>query len=130
MLKLTISRLRKIIAEEVTLLAEGEKEDQAASMAQNASKLLKSIEAFKSAASAKAKSSADEMGTTLDEHLKESERVLKRIVMSPMNYVDGPKPAVQQSTPAAPTPVVASQPLPSTDSSKKTSLKPNVQKAK
>lgn len=94
--KLTISQLRKIISEEVRILTEGEKEDQAAAMAQNASKLLKAIEAFKSVASAKAKSTASASGEPLDKHLLDVEKLLKRIVGSPLEYVDGPKNVDQQ----------------------------------
>lgn len=122
--KLTISHLRKIIAEEVSLLREGEKEDQAASMAQNASKLLKAIESFKSAASAKAKSSADTSNATLEKHLLEAEKMLKRIVASPLNYVDGPKSPVA-GTPSA---VEPSQPSPLASTTKKVSVKPAVEK--
>jgi len=89
--KITISQLRRIISEEVKVLKEGDREDQAAAMAQNASKLLKAIESFKSVASAKAKSSADASAVALDKHLLETEKILKRIVVSPMEYVDGPK---------------------------------------
>ena len=115
--KLTISRLKKIIAEEVSLLKEGEKEDQAAAMAQNASKLLKAIELFKASASSKALSSADAANTTLEKHLLETEKMLKRIVASPMTHVDGPK--QPDEVPSSP---VASQSL----SAKKVSIKPNI----
>lgn len=91
MSKLTISQLRKIIAEEVQVLKEGDKEDQAAAMAQNASKLLKAIESFKLVASAKVKSSADSSGFSLEKHLLETEKMLKRVVASPLEHVDGPK---------------------------------------
>lgn len=94
--KLTISQLRKIISEEVKILSEGEKEDQAAAMAQNASKLLKAIEAFNSVASAKAKSTSSPSGEALDKHLVDVEKLLKRIVGSPLEYVDGPKNIDQQ----------------------------------
>jgi hypothetical protein len=97
--KLTISQLRKIISEEVQVLREGEKEDQAAAMAQNASKLLKAIESFKLVASAKAKSGADSSGSSLEKHLLEAEKMLKRIVASPLEYVDGQKVAPQTSEP-------------------------------
>jgi hypothetical protein len=122
--KLTISRLRKIIAEEVSLLREGEKEDQAASMAQNASKLLKAIESFKSTASSKAKSSADASNATLEKHLLEAEKMLKRIVASPLNYVDGPKQPIA-GTPSA---VVPDQSLAGAATTKKVSVKPAVEK--
>jgi len=91
MSKLTILQLRKIIAEEVQVLREGDKEDQAAAMAQNASKLLKAIESFKLVASAKVKSSADSSGFSLEKHLLEVEKMLKRVVASPIEHVDGPK---------------------------------------
>lgn len=110
MSKLTVAQLRKIISEEVQILREGEKEDQAAAMATAASKLLKAIETFKSAASAKAKSNADPSGTSLEKHLQEAEKMLKRIVASPMVHVDGPK------MPQAPAP---------TEAPKKVSLKPS-----
>jgi len=97
MSKLTIRQLRKIILEEVEVLREGEKEDQAAAMATTASKLLKAIESFKKAASAKAKSTIDSSGASLEMHLELTQKMLKRIVESPMMYVDGPK-----NTPAAP----------------------------
>lgn len=113
--KLTISQLRKIISEEVQILREGEKEDQAAAMATAASKLLKAIESFKSAASAKAKSNADVSGTSLEKHLQESEKMLKRIVASPLEHVDGPKVGVS----AAPAPAAVG------GAPKKVSLKPS-----
>ena len=92
--KLTISQLRKIISEEVELIREGDREDQAAKMATAASKLLSAIESFKVAASAKAKSNMDSSGASLEKHLKEAEAMLKRIVASPLQHVDGPKPQV------------------------------------
>lgn len=117
--QLTISQLRKIISEEVKLLREGDKEDQAASMATAASKLLKAIEAFKSAASAKAKSSMDSSGMSLEKHLQESEKMLKRIVASPLQHVDGPKAPVATSS-------VVEPPQASVAPSKKVSVKPTV----
>jgi len=112
--KLTVAQLRKIISEEVQILREGEKEDQAAAMATSASKLLKAIESFKAAASAKAKSSMDSSGTSLERHLQLAEKMLKRIVESPMMHVDGPK---------APPPTAPS--APAGETSKKVTLKPS-----
>lgn len=89
--KLTISQLRKIISEEVKTLKEGDREDQAASMATTASKLLKAIELFNGVASAKAKSNMNSSGTSLEKHLQETEKMLKRIVASPLEHVDGQK---------------------------------------
>lgn len=89
--KITITELRKIIAEEIQSLREGANEDQAASMASNASKLLKAIESFKEVATAKAKA---DMG----DHVEEAEKLLKRIVASPMQYIDAPKPVAQKVT--------------------------------
>jgi len=91
MSKITITELRKIIAEEIKNLQEGVNEDQAAAMASNASKLLKAIESFKEVATAKAK--AD-----LGDHVDETEKLLKRIIASPMQYVDMPKPTVSKVT--------------------------------
>ena len=120
--KLTISQLRKIISEEVKILREGDKEDQAAAMAKAAAALLKAIESFKSAASAKAKSSMDSAGLSLEKHLQESEKMLKRIVGSPLQHVDGPKTSVVATgakvEPAAPQPV--------SSDAKKVSVKPTV----
>lgn len=118
--KLTISQLRKIISEEVSILREGDKEDQAASMATAASKLLKAIESFKGASSAKAKSSIDSGGMSLEKHLQEAEKMLKRIVASPLQHVDGPKISVTPSAPAEPS---QSSTLAAT---KKVSVKPSI----
>jgi hypothetical protein len=87
----TITQLRKIIAEELKLLREGEAEETAAKMANDASKLLKAIETFKSSATAKAKA---DMG----KHLDEVEKMLKRIVASPMQSVDVIKPDAKKVT--------------------------------
>lgn len=91
MSKITITELRKIISEEIKNLREGANEDQAAAMASSASKLLKAIESFKEVATAKAKA---DLGT----HVDETEKLLKRIVASPMQYIDAPKPAVKKVT--------------------------------
>jgi hypothetical protein len=91
MSKITVQALRQIILEEIRSIKEGANEDQAASMAQSASKLLKAIEAYKQVATAKAKS---EMGN----HLDETEKLLKRIISSPLQYVDAPKKVVKKVT--------------------------------
>jgi len=118
---LTISQLRQIISEEVRILREGDKEDQAAAMATTASKLLKAIESFRSAASAKAKSSMDSAGISLEKHLQETEKMLKRIVSSPMQHVDGPKAPVPGAAPKA-EPEMPQEP----SSPKKVSVKPTL----
>ena len=88
MAKIGITRLKKIIREELQNIYEGTDEDSAAKMAQAASKLLGAIESFKDSASEKVKS---EVGSNLDG----VEQLLKRVVSSPMQYVDvtaaGPK---------------------------------------
>ena len=121
--KITTTRLRQIINEELLKLHEGDREDQAAAMATAASKLLKAIEAFKSAASAKAKSTMDGGGSSLEKHLKESEKMLKRIVASPLEHVDGQKPQVLSTTPASPP-----QPEELSEPTKKVSVQPSVSK--
>ena len=88
MAKIGISRLKQIIREELQNINEGADEETAAKMAQAASKLLGSIEDFKEAASEKVKS---EVGS----HLDNVEQLLKRIVASPMQYVDAASPPVK-----------------------------------
>jgi len=90
-MKITPSKLRQIINEEIQKLYEGDREDQAASMATAASKLLKALEVFQDVASEKAKSSSDSHNLSLIGHLKSAEKILKRVVASPLEYVDGPK---------------------------------------
>lgn len=90
-MKITSSKLRQIINEEIQKLLEGDREDQAASMATAASKLIKALEAFQNVASEKAKSSSDSRNSSLMDHLKSAEKILKRVVASPLEYVDGPK---------------------------------------
>lgn len=91
MSKITVQALRKLIAEEIRIIKEGANEDQAAKMAQSASKLLKAIEDYKTVATEKAKS---EMGN----HLDESEKLLKRIISAPLQYIDAPKKVVKKVT--------------------------------
>lgn len=91
MAKIGISRLKKIIREELSLLQEGEDHDSASKIMSSATKLLSAIETFKETASEKAKS---EMGTNLDG----VEQLLNRIVASPMQYVDATKPPAKKVT--------------------------------
>jgi len=88
MAKIGISSLKKIIREELQSIYEGVDEDAAAKTMSSATKLLKAIETFKESSSEKVKS---EIGSNLDG----VEQLLKRIVASPMQYVDvvapGPK---------------------------------------
>ena len=88
MAKIGISRLKTIIREELQSIYEGADEDTAAKIMSGASKLLNAIDSFKEFSSEKVKA---EMGSNLDG----VEQLLKRIVSSPMQYVDvvspGPK---------------------------------------
>jgi hypothetical protein len=86
-----MKRLKQMIQEELSLLGEGEDHDAAAKMAGAASKLLNAVEAFKEVASEKAK-------TELEEHVLAFEKVLSRIVASPMQYVDASKPVEKRVT--------------------------------
>lgn len=89
MSKITVIALRKIIFEEIKNLKEGINEDSAASLAFDASKLLKALESFKESATVKSK--AD-----LGNHLDEVEKILKRIITSPMQYIDVTKSVVKK----------------------------------
>jgi len=91
MAKIGISRLKKIIREELENIYEGVDEDSAAKMAQTASKLLSAIESFKEASSEKVKS---EVGSSLEG----VEQLLKRVVASPMQYVDVTSPGPKKVT--------------------------------
>lgn len=91
MAKIGISRLKKIIREEMSLLREGEDHDSASKIMSSATKLLSAIETFKDTASEKAKA---EMGSNLDG----VEQLLNRIVASPMQYVDATKPPAKKIT--------------------------------
>jgi len=86
MAKIGISRLKTIIREELQNIYEGVDEDAAAKIMSGASKLLNAIESFKESASEKVKA---EVGSNLDG----VEQLLKRIVSSPMQYVDVAAPA-------------------------------------
>lgn len=85
MAKIGISRLKKIIREELENLREGDDHDAASKIMSAATKLLGAIESFKESASEKAKA---EMGSNLEG----IEKLLNRIVSSPMQYVDATNP--------------------------------------
>ena len=89
--KLDATTLRKIIFEELQKLQEGTSEDAAADLVLSASKLLKALETFKDSMKDKAKVRAD-----LDAHVQEMEKFLKRVITSPLQYVDAPKPVVKK----------------------------------
>lgn len=91
MAKIGISRLKQIIREELQNINEGTDEESAAKMAQSASKLLSAIESFKESASEKVKS---EVSAGLDG----VEQLLKRVVASPMQYVDVTSPGPKKVT--------------------------------
>lgn len=91
MAKIGISRLKKIIREELQNIYEGADEDAAAKIMSGASKLLNAIESFKESASEKVKA---EVGSNLDN----IEQMLKRIVSSPMQYVDATSPGPKKVT--------------------------------
>ena len=89
--KIGLEKLKKIIREEMSRLDEGEDHDTAAKIMSSATKLLSAIESFKESASEKVKA---EIGV----HLEETEKVLQRVVASPMQYVDVAKPVVKKVT--------------------------------
>lgn len=76
-----LKRLKQIIREEIETLSEDVDRDAGTKLMSSANKLLKAVEAFKSTSTEKVNS---ELGTSLDE----VEKFLKRIVDSPMMYVD------------------------------------------
>lgn len=82
MSKIQLSRLKEIIQEEVALLKEGEEHEFASQNALNASKLLKAIDSSKKNFSEKAKSELSSAG------LDRVEAILKRIIESPLEFVD------------------------------------------
>lgn len=91
MAKIGISSLKRIIREELQNIYEGADEDAAAKTMSGATKLLKAIESFKETSSEKVKS---EVGSNLDG----VEQLLKRIVASPMQYVDAVVPGPKKVT--------------------------------
>ncbi len=86
MSKIGIARLKTIIQEEIMKLYEGDDHDSASKNVAAASKLISAIEGFKESASEKAKS---ELASNLDS----VEQILKRVIGSPMSYVDATEPA-------------------------------------
>lgn len=126
---ITVNRLKRIIKEELQMLHEGEREEQGAVLNRACSELIKAIEKFKESSSAKAKSMMDGGGVSLENHLKEAEKMLKRITDTPKEFVDGPKQTAPQTPPAAP--VAASPSTTSavpTAANKKVSVQPNIKK--
>jgi hypothetical protein len=89
MSKIGIARLKTIIREEIANLYEGDDHDSASKNVAAASKLIGAIEGFKESASEKAKS---ELASNLDA----AEQILKRIIGSPMSYVDATEPPEQK----------------------------------
>lgn len=91
MTKIGLRQLKEMIKEELEILREGDDHDAAVRIMTSASKLLKAIDNFKENSSEKSRS---EMG----QHLEEIEKTLKRIVASPLHYVDATKPAPKKVT--------------------------------
>jgi hypothetical protein len=122
--EITITRLRKIIKEELEMLREGDAEEQGAIVMRACSDLIKAIEKFGAIATSKAKSATDGAGDSLEKRLKSVEKTLKRITDLPKDYVDGPKqPEASLKSSIEPAPVA---PVPG---AKKVSVQPNVKKA-
>lgn len=94
MAKIQINELQKLIREELIrhFIFEGEQEDAAAEHTKDAAALLKSLEKYQTSVSSKAKA---EFGDNLDQ----MEKILKRIVGSPLQYVD-PVASVDMSAPS------------------------------
>jgi hypothetical protein len=120
---ITITRLKRIIQEELKMLREGDREEQGAVVMRACSDLIKAIEKFNAVAPAKAKSIMAGSGDTLEKRLREAEKLLKRITDSPKEYVDGPKQTPAPSAAAAPSAA------PAPDGGKKVSVQPVVKKA-
>lgn len=86
--KIALEKLKQIIREEVQIVeTEGEQRKNASSLFDAASKCLDSIEKYQTLSNEKTNS---EMGDALERVTQ----VLKRIVSSPMQYVDIVKPEV------------------------------------
>lgn len=83
--KIELSRLKKIIQEEMMMLSEGSDHDAASKQMNSATKLLSALETFKETASEKSKA---EFGSIMDDFSK----ILSRIIASPMQYVDAAAP--------------------------------------
>lgn len=89
--KIGLDVLKRIIREELERLDEGPDHDTASKQASAASKLLNAIDSFKQAVSEKTKAE-------LGESMTQIEKVLNRIVASPLQYVDTSKPPVKKVT--------------------------------
>jgi len=86
MSKIHLNTLRTIIREELKAnLNEGADHDAASKQMTSATKLLNALEAFKESASEKIKA---ELGQCIDE----TEKLLNRVIASPMQYVDTVQP--------------------------------------
>ena len=94
--KIELNKLKNIIREEISKIREGADHDAASKNMSGATKLLNAIESFKESASEKAKA---EMNT----HLEEIEKLLSRIIASPMQYVDSVKPPSAKKVSLKPT---------------------------
>lgn len=80
--KIELNRLKKIIREELSnRLVEGDDHNVASKQMTSATKLLNALEVFKADASAKAKAE-------LGQPMEELEKLLNRVIASPMQYVD------------------------------------------
>lgn len=88
--RIHVSRLKKIIQEEINLLLEDESHESAAKNVSNASKLLNALKSSKENLSEKAKAELSEAG------LDQIEQILNRIIASPLQYVDATKPPVKK----------------------------------
>jgi len=90
--KIDLDRLRTIIREELSAtLTEGADHDAASKQMTSATKLLSALESFKETASEKIKA---ELGQCVED----MEKLLNRVIASPMQYVD----TVKEKEPAAP----------------------------
>lgn len=90
MSKIHVSRLKQIIREELGMIHEGEDHDAATKIMGAATKLLSAIESFKEAASEKVKAELTDLNSV--------ESILKRVIASPMQYVDATKVPVKKVT--------------------------------
>ena len=87
--KITETMLKKIISEEIAQVLESSAHDAGAKVMSSASKLLSAIESFREAATGSA-------SAEVSPHLDDLETSLKRIVDSPMQFVDVPKPVAKK----------------------------------
>lgn len=89
--KIALNTLKRIIREEMSSLREGQDHDTAAKIMSSASKLLSAVEDFK-------ESSSEKVRAEIMTHVEEVEKVLNRIMASPMQYLDAVKPPQQKVT--------------------------------